>query len=170
MVLQTKAGKKGCPKSSLREIWSTFAFQIVPRVIIKTGVGTPTLVFLSSPGFFSFFLPCLLSCPYFSFLSTFTHWFFTFTHPCLGFFTFSSLVFITYISQPWFFTFVNPWLLFSPGFSYFPSLIYHTALGFLLPTLSYYSALFIRFFPPLAIIMPWACFRQERVINLCASV
>ena len=139
MVLQTKAGKKGCPKSSLREIWSTFAFQIVPRVIIKTGVGTPTLVFLSSPGFFSFFLPCLLSCPYFSFLSTFTHWFFTFTHPCLGFFTFSSLVFITYISQPWFFTFVNPWLLFSSRFFYFFLPCHLSCPWFsLLPTLGYY--------------------------------
>ena len=127
-----------------------------PWVIIRTGVGFPSLGFYYCPGFslfptlgyyptlgFLFFPPLATIQPLVLTSShpwlLFSPWFSTFTHPWLRFLVFLAL-FITY-STLGFFTFFNPWLLFSPRF-------------FLLPTLGYYPALGFLFVPPLAVIQP----------------
>ena len=141
-----------------------------PWVIIRTGVGFPSLGFYYCPWFslfptlgyypalgFLFFPPLATIQPLVLTSShpwlLFSPWFSTFTHPWLRFLVFSSLVYN--ISHPWFFTFSNPWLLFSSRFFLIPTLGCSSALGFplfqsqttiqpfvfpLLPTLGLYSA------------------------------
>ena len=120
----------------------SYLLNTTPWVIIRTGVGIPSLGFYYCPWFSLF--PTL---GYYSTLGFlfFPPWaiiqplVFHFYPPLAKILSFSSLVYN--ISHPWFFTFFNPWLLFSPRF-------------FLLPTLGYYPALGFFFFPPLAVIQP----------------
>ena len=123
-------------------------------------------LFFTKPWVFSFSHPWLLSCPWFSLfptlgcysalgfplfpsLATIQPLVFHFYPPLAKILSFSSLVYN--ISHPWFFTFVNPWLLFSPRFSLFPSLVYYPAVCFhFCPPLVIIQPLVFHFYPPLA--------------------
>ena len=123
---------------------STYSYLLntTPWVIIRTGVGIPSL------GFYY--------CPWFSLFPTLGY------YPALGFLFFPPLATI----QPLVLTSSHPWLLFSPWFSTFTHpwlrflvflalFITYPTLGFsLFSTLGYYSALGFFFCPPLVIILP----------------
>ena len=133
----------------LRSLWSvssickySYLLNTTPWVIIRTGVGFPSL------GFYY--------CPWFSLFPTLGY------YPALGFLFFPPLATI----QPLVLTSSHPWLLFSPWFSTFTHpwlgflvflalFITYPTLGFsLFSTLGYYSALGFLLFPPWAINQP----------------
>ena len=165
-------------------------------MIIRTGVGFPSLGFYYCPWFslfptlgyypalgFLFFPPLATIQPLVLTSShpwlLFSPWFSTFTHPWLRFLVFLAL-FITYptfgfslfstlgyYSALGFFSFTDPWLLSCPWFSLLPTLGCYSALGFLLiPSLATIQPLALHFYPPLAIFPPWACIQQVRVFGL----
>ena len=117
----------------------SYLLNTTPWVIIRTGVGFPSLGFYYCPGFSLF--PTLGYYPTLGFLffpplATIQPLVLTSSHPWLLF-------------SPWFSTFTHPWLRFLVFLALF---ITYSTLGFsLFSTLGYYSALGFIFCPPLVI-------------------
>ena len=128
------------------EIYTLTSYSYLPNttpwVIIRTGVGIPSLGFYYCTWFSLFptlgYYPALCFL-FFPPLATIQPLVFSFSLPGL-------------LSNPWFSTFTHPWL----RFSFFSSLVYNISHPWfsLFSTLGYYSALGFLIFPPWAIIQP----------------